>query len=455
MTLSPPTRFLLEAPGVVDACSVSAAPGAILFERGEGDCRVLASGPPRQVRAHPGAASARVEALPDSILVPGLVNAHTHLDLTHIGPVPHDADAGFARWASIVIRGRRHDEAGIRASVRQGAERSLAGGVVAVGDIAGDWSTAPLTELRDSPLRAVSYIECFGMGARQEAAIARLREAVGGLSPLERAVSVGVSPHAPYSAGPRLTAAALDLGLPLQMHLAESADERRFLLEGAGPIRDLLDSLGLWHDSIGADLRRAPSSAAHVLAPLAGAIALARDDAPVLFAHVNDLDDASLALLARSNASVVYCPRCSDYFGAPRAFGRHRYADMLAAGVRVVLGTDSILNLPLGPGGAPPAMSTLEEARLLWRRDGDSRGRLPARRLLAMATTDAAAALGLDPSAFDLSPGPLAGLVAVPVGATRAEHDPARRVLESTLPARLLFHAKDPCRAASATVSAP
>lgn len=103
----------------------------------------------------------------------------------------------------------------------------------------------------------------------------------------------------------------------------------------------------------------------------------------MLVAHVNDATDEAIGILAGSRATVVYCPHASEYFGAHRHFGPHRYRDMLAAGVRVALGTDSIVNLPDGDG-----LSVLEEMRLLYRRDG-TRPEL----LLGMATVNGGAAV--------------------------------------------------------------
>ncbi len=124
--------------------------------------------------------------------------------------------------------------------------------------------------------------------------------------------------------------------------------------------------------------------------------------AAFIVAHVNDADDAAIATLARTRTTVAYCPRASAYFGAERRFGAHRYREMMAAGVRVALGTDSMVNLD-----TPGRLSVLDEMRLLYRRDG-----VDPRVLLEMGTANGAAALGLDPAWFRLgTPGRIAGLV--------------------------------------------
>ena len=101
--------------------------------------------------------------LHDRLLMPGLVNAHTHLDLTHIGPVAHDPAEGFVKWVDIIRKERRMEDAGIRDAVAAGIRASLAGGSVAVGDIAGApmgrITDAPALELASSPIVGVSYLE--------------------------------------------------------------------------------------------------------------------------------------------------------------------------------------------------------------------------------------------------------------------------------------------------------
>lgn len=389
--------------------------------------RVLAAGPSEEVRRHPGAGGRGVEVVerPGSVLMPGLVNAHTHLDLTHLGPRPHDPGAGFVPWVEMIRQGRHADEAAIAASVARGARLSLLAGTVAVGDIGGAVrgrpSLAPWRALRSTGMRGVSFLEYFGIGStarRSRAAVAEVlasasREASG------RGAALGLQPHAPNTVSTWLYGESVELARgeparPLATHLAETPEERVFVARGTGPQRALLERLGLWEDAILGDVGRGLDPVAH-LAPV---LALT----PMLLAHVNDADDAAIRTLARSRASVVYCPHASAYFAAERHFGGHRYREMLDAGVNVALGTDSIVNLPRGsertpsPGRAEAdagrGMSILGEMRMLGERDGAD----PVT-LLRMATVNGARALGLTEQAFVLGAGgPLAGLIGVDVG---------------------------------------
>ena len=425
-----------DALAIEDARGTTAAPGSVLARYDDPDrpaAVVLAAGAPETVDRHPAAASARVVSLPRSVLIPGLVNAHTHLDLTHIGPQPFagtgDA-AGFVGWIDMVRRGRRTDDAGISESVQRGAALALEAGTVAVGDIAGAPSgrpsLAPWRALAESPLLGVSFLEFFGIGRGEAAARDRLEGLLESLDGRRGGFRAGLQPHAPNTVSLPLYEWVADQaaarGLPLATHLAETPEERRFIAEGAGPQRDLLERLGLWEDSILEHIGRGRHPVAHLERPLGRARFLA--------AHVNDADDAAIATMARTGTAVVYCPRASAYFGAEAHFGPHRYRDMLAAGVTVALGTDSIINLPEGSG-----LSVLDEMRFLHRRDGTD-----PRLLLRMATVNGAVALGLDPGLFDFATGPLAGVVAVEV--SDGPGGPLERVLSRSAPPRLLWGEK-------------
>ncbi|HYE63021.1 MAG TPA: amidohydrolase family protein [Phycisphaerales bacterium] len=406
---------------VVDARNVDASPGSVLvrFEgevsevegRLEGRGFVVAAGESAEVARHPLNAGARVVDRRGCLLIPGLVNAHTHLDLTHIGPMPHDPDGGFRGFVDAVRRGRRVDDEGIAASMREGAAMSLAGGVVAVGDIAGAPmgrpSLAAWRALREVFSVGVSFLEFFAIGRGMEPARERLAtlvrenrgeiERLGGMG-----VRLGVQPHAPTTVDRRVYEWVLSShefqGWPVSTHLAETMDEREFVARGTGPQREFLEGLGLWSDEILEEVGRGDSPVQH----LAGALGRRR----FVCAHLNDVSDADIEVLARMGTSVAYCPRASEYFGAERVFGPHRYRDMMAAGVNVCLGTDSVINLPAGTS----RVSTWGEVVRLVERDG-----LTLREGLAMCTVNGARALGIDEGMFGFAPGGggFGGLVAV------------------------------------------
>ena len=378
-------RRLLIAAAIADAQAVH-APGALLLDA---HGTVEAVGAPQSIGAVTDAA--RTE-LPDRVLMPALVNAHAHLDLTDIGPRPYGGE--FAEWIGMVIRERKARAGGERAAVLEGARLARAGGTAFIGDIAGGRGLVALAALREAGLPGVSYVEVLGIGASEAAGEAFVRELPGLASREERGVRLGISPHAPYTCGDRVYAAAAASGLPACTHLSESPAELRFVRDATGPFADLLRRVGVWSG----DLHGWGCSPVERLAPH-----LAHGQ--MSMAHGNYLGDADIALLERITRDtttdgpapgIAYCPRASAYFGHPLdGAPPHRYRELLAAGVTVALGTDSIICLD-----TPDRIGTLDEMRVLFHRDGTD-----PRTLLAMATVHGARLLGVHPSRVSLERG--------------------------------------------------
>lgn len=412
---------------VRDAVGVDARPAAVVVEGGQ----IVAAGPVGE--AAEAVDGATVVEMPNTLVLPALVNAHAHLDLTTLGPRPYSGQ--FADWLAGVIRQGPRQESDIAQSVACGLAMCVEAGTGYLGDITG-CPAAINTRMRDGKLPGVSYLECFGVGARQDDAITHLKDQVdrfaaidpsSGLNtvsessrPLHSMVRLGIQPHAPYSAGLDLYAAAADLaskhGYRLSTHLAETPEEIQFVRNADGPLADLLRSLGKWDDTI------KPTGLHPVewLEPV-----LARS--PWLLAHCNYVDDQHIETLAHVDASVAYCPIASDYFGhhQPQRGVYHRYRDMLEAGVNVCLGTDSILCHDVD--GLVP-MSIGSQMRYLYRRDGFD----PAT-LLAMATVNGAKALGVPTLQATLQPGASARIVGVEIDPTDPT-DPLIQALKNNEP---------------------
>lgn len=384
---------------VADGAGTWAAPGAILLE----GTTVIAAGDPRTVPA-PG--DAAIIDDPTGVVMPATVNAHSHLDLTHIGAAAPHADA-FIDWIDAVRAARHEDPGAIAASVAAGVELALAGGTAAVGDIAGAATPegdSPAAQALDaSPLSGVAFVEVFGRGASSAGAVERIRRAV----PVAGRIPRGWEPHAPYSCAREVFAAAAASDRPVATHLAETPAELEFLARGTGAFAEFLARLGL------AD--RGAASGAHPIAWLGDL--LDRPRAPWLIAHLNyldGLDPAWLERLAAWNATVAYCPRAHAYFGH-RA---HPWPALRSAGVRVALGTDGLPCLD-----TPDRIGVIDDARLLHRRDG-----IGAPDLVAMMTVAGAAALGIEPDRVTLAPGPTLGVLRLEAGPENGE-DPFVRAL--------------------------
>ena len=396
---------------------------AVIERRADGTLTLAAMGPTDELVASSRWAGAPITDRRGCLLIPGLVNAHTHLDLTHIGPRPHDPADGFAVWINMILRERLSEQAAIAGAVQQGVTFLLAGGTVLVGDIAGAVggiaSEIPGRALaEDGRINGTSYVEFFAHGENGHLRTVPAYEAWRNLSAAAFPrggggghVVFGVQPHAPYSVGLRYYEdifKSVAGEAPLCTHLAESVAEHEFIAQGTGPFQALLERLGLWDRFASSEVGRGHTPIGHLQTYL--------QSEPLAVVHCNDVSDADLAILAETATPVMYCPRSSAYFGAHRDFGPHRYRDMLAAGITVALGTDSIVNLDTAD-----RISVWDEMRFLHQRDGTD-----PLTLLGMATINGATALRRDPASFTFKPmGTLAGLAAIPVSAANRSTDPS------------------------------
>jgi cytosine/adenosine deaminase-related metal-dependent hydrolase len=367
---------------------------------------IAAVGPRREVLArHP---SAEQFDAGDALVLPGLVNAHTHLELSHC--TASDQPASFTDWlASLPARiGVERDFA---AAGVAGAKRSVEFGVTTVGDIS---QQAHLTRpvLRDGPLRVVSYGEVLGIGATRVKVDALLQQAIDS-NLASDGLTIGVSPHAPYSLECddyfRVAATARELRLPVAAHVAELPYEAQFLQHQSGPFRELMERWGIWRDGVHT-FRGTPIQ----LAKAAGVL----DSSPSLLAHVNYCNDEELATLAAGRASVVYCPRTHAYFQHPP----HRWRDMLAVGINVAVGTDSC--------ASSPDLNLVDDLRLLHRLAPEQSAAV----LWEMATIRGARAVGAESTSGSLTVGKVADVTIYPV----QTNDPLTEILEAaTLPSEV------------------
>jgi cytosine/adenosine deaminase-related metal-dependent hydrolase len=407
---------------VRDAGTVNARPGAIAVRGG----RIVAAGDPADVQRITGQAD-RVIDHPGFLVLPGMVNAHAHLDLTHLGPRPYGGH--FVEWVRMIIQSRPQDDDAVIAAVRRGVEMSRDAGVWAVADIAG--SAAALSErwmTGSAEVAGASFLEVLGLGQRGiDAAILaqrmtedaqRKQKPRGKVSPyhLDDGIYLGVQPHAPYSTGLGAYQVINAWGRVATTHLAETLEECQFIRDAAGPLADLLRTIGKWDETI----RPCGVSPVQHLREI-----LAQGNARWIVAHCNYVDDADIQTLAQTQTSVAYCPVASDYF----RHRDHRYRDMLAAGVNVCLGTDSIV---CQPADEAQPLGILPQMRRVHRRDGTDPGLL-----LAMATTHGARAVPCGGRRATLEPGQGGDCMIVPFDPC-SPIDPLAQVLTNSSAARRL-----------------
>jgi aminodeoxyfutalosine deaminase len=275
--------------------------------------------------------SCETMSFPDALLTPGLINCHTHLELTHLAGANVEAD--FAAW---IRRVRELKEATRREEVDRAAERGLremwAQGVTTVADTGS--TGAAMRALAALDGRGIAYQEVFGPDAGQlETSLEELERALTELQPLTASTRrLGVSPHAPYTVSePLYRAVALlarEQRLPVALHLAESEAESMFVRHGAGSFAAALRKRGIAVEARGRSPVQFLSDTGH-LTP------------DTLCIHCVQIDAQDIAVIATRGAAVAHCPRSNTAHG----HGRAPAAALRAAGVRVGLGTDSVVSV--------------------------------------------------------------------------------------------------------------
>ncbi|MCZ2343922.1 MAG: amidohydrolase family protein [Bacteroidales bacterium] len=353
--------------------------------------------------------------LGNSVIVPGFVNAHTHLDLSGAcGATPPTTAAAFPDWLRSVIAFRRtRSDADVATDIITGLNACLQAGTTLLGDIAASGASWPT--LADAPVRAVVFREMLGLSDLRS--MVAFRESSEWLQVTHPTATCrpGLSPHAPYSTSVWLFLTALSAEVPVMTHLAESAAEVELLECRSGPFVAFLQELGVWEpDALAVSVGEFPLLARQVRATLQPA-------PPLLFAHGNHLSPD--LPLADEQTTIVYCPRTQAAFGHPP----YPLREFLAHGVRVCLGTDSL--------ASNPDLDILEEARFVRRLFPDLSGET----ILRMVTLSGAEALGWADTTGSLTPGKSADLVVLPIAESDAGTDPYASLWGSDLPRRTLF----------------
>ncbi len=361
--------------------------------------------------------------LGDSILLPGLVNAHCHLELTAMRGFLDGLP--FHEWIIRLTRARRAvlTPAMLLDAARLGVDEGVLGGVTTFADT-GD-SGAGFDAMLERGVRGICYREVFGPDpAHCTAAVDELRTRVAAMRARATSmVRVGVSPHAPYTVSDALFRATADLAtelsLPVAIHIAESAIESELVSSGRGPFADGLRARDIATDARG----RSPVALLQGLGVLG---------VRPLLIHCVHVDAEDIAAVRRHDCSVAHCPASN----AKLAHGIAPLGDLLAAGVRTGLGSDSV--------ASNDGMDLLGEARLaaLFAR---VRGRRPdalsAAAALQLATLGGARALRMEHEIGSLDAGKRADLAAFPLDADARGpvHDPVATAVFSLAATRASF----------------
>jgi cytosine/adenosine deaminase-related metal-dependent hydrolase len=379
--------------------------GAVAFEDGI----IKAVGTLEDIRRD---ISAPVLEFPGYALLPGLVNAHTHLELTHfqawlLRKGLQYSPRTFVDWIIQVIKIKRTlqpDE--LISSLREGLDISLQAGTTMVGDVLSDLRLLPA--YCDTALSGRIYLEFIGQSTPNN--VEELQQHVKGVP---EGFLAGVAPHSPYTVSAdyfsSIANAARSCNLPITMHLAESREEMAFFHDSTGKIATDLYPFVNWEQYIPMPLRTTPISwidAANGFGP---------DFLAVHLVHINSSD---ARIIKQSGASVVLCPRSNQRLDVGRA-PLHLFRSL---DIPIALGTDSL--------ASNDSLSLWDEMRFLLELYPDQ---LTPVELLVMGTLNGAKAIGREMEAGSLEPGKRADFLLV---------EPLHPPFTADLPEQLLYNSR-------------
>ncbi len=369
------------------------AGGALAVNNG----RIVAVGTLADLRrAWPG----EVSEFPGCVIIPGLVNAHTHLELTHfpLWKIRKDLDYAprtYVDWVVQVIKIRRAlSRQELELSVREGVRISLASGTTAIGEILTDSSLLPLYDT--FPLSGRLFFEAIGQESLSCAALQGKLEQL--LSSYHGANFVpGLSPHAPHTLSPAFFRDIVQLAragsLPHAVHLSESTEEAAFMHDSTGGIAKLLYPLAHWEGYLPRPMRTTSTAYLDSLGVL---------DSRTIAIHCVHITPADADILKQRQVRVVICPRSNDKL----AVGQPPLHLFKKTGIPLALGTDSL--------ASNESLSLWDEMRFLLDQDGSPFSPVE---LLRMASLGAAEILGIQKSAGSLEPGKRGDFLVVDPGA--------------------------------------
>ena len=391
-----PPQLLLRARAVVPVSQPPICDGAVLISGN----RIAAVGRSRDLAAGP-----RIPTLDlgEVALMPGLVNAHCHLDYTNMaGEFP--PPKVFTDWLKVITSAKSQwSYSDYAESWLSGARMLVRTGTTTVGDIEAVPELLPEV-WNSTPLRVLSFLEMTGIRSRRPAR-AILKDAVERIdSLLPSRCWMGLSPHSPYATLPELlrlsAVTAHRRRLLLTIHVAESAQEFEMFASSHGEMFDWLQRSGRDMSDCGLG-----SPVQHL--ERCGALG---DN--LLAVHVNYLATKDAALLGKRKVNVVHCPRSHSYF-------KHEpfpLRQLTKTRVNICLGTDSLASV-YKARRAPVELNLFDEMRAL----AASQPSLRPREILEMATLNGARALAMPGRIGQLSPRSFADLIAIPFAGKLAD----------------------------------
>jgi len=353
------------------------------------------------------------QELKGCILMPGLVNAHTHLELSILKDrISKQSD--FISWIFDLVQEKmKMTEDEIRESLQIGVEESLTEGTTCIGEITN--TPKSLRVIQEAGLRGIVFLEVLGRDTVEPSRwkadlIQKIRKMQ---SECGRLTTIGLSPHTLYTLSKQkfqlLSELLLENPLPYTIHVAESREEMEYFLHHKGGIKSRLFPFAGWEDL--PDPKECES-------PLAYLDRFGLVTESLLLAHGVHLTTADLQLIKKKNARLVLCPRSNQMLSV----GQAPIEEMLREEIPVGLGTDSL--------ASNTTLSLWDEMRHLYKLNRDS-GQVTSDTILRMATLGGAEGLGLASAIGSIEPEKEADLIAVKWHRTRP-NDPASDLIEQT-----------------------
>jgi len=389
---------ILKARYVVPISSEPIENGAIAFEKD----KIAAVGKSDEiVKRFP---EADTEDFGEAVILPGFVNAHSHLEITAMRGFLDKYDDDFSAWLLTLtkVRAEHLTDEDVQTAAIAGALEGVRAGVTCFGDI-GRFGRAGFEALKRNGLRGVLFqeTEFSPDNATADADFEKLLEKFLTLKESETAlVRVGISPHAPYTVSARLfekiTAFAIENDIKITTHAAESEMEQELMLYGTGFFKSVYDRYGLtWQDK---------NSTTIEFFDLIGVL-----EAKPLLAHCVKVSDRDIELIANAEARIAHCPKSNAKFG----HGIAPLEKFLDAGIKTGFGSDSM--------ASNNTCDIFEEARfatLFARNLPDCQRFLQSAEIIETATLGGARALGLENEIGTLEAGKQADLIAVSLADT-------------------------------------
>ncbi len=344
------------------------------------------------------------------IILPGFVNAHSHLELTGFrGKIKKGLP--FTDWARKVVSIRKDiTENEIATAIKDGLDELISSGVTTAGDFSQTGITAKI--LNERGLRGTVFLEFSGFNPEQkDEKLGELKEKFNRFSSifnLQSSIRIGIAPHAPYSVSRELLkeshSFAKEKKLPFAIHISEMLEEMEFIKNGSGAMKDLLIDFGVWNDKW-MPPQTTPVQYLHNLGILKGTTGI----------HLNIVTSHDINILRENNISVVYCPGSNKWFGRNWKYSLRQF---LNNDINIVIGTDSL--------SSNEKLNMFYEMRVVKENFPDLENNI----ILKMATVNGAKAIGFEGEAGEIAVGRKADIIGIDIKDSSIK-DPADYVINS------------------------